>query len=135
VNEIYKSFDPARWNACLKLLCRPLESSDAIQRPAALVFHYYGRVQNGGHSSHWDSPNTDDDELLQALRCIGAHGQARILVEARLLKHDADEATEGGLDYLWESIEELDFQFCSLRPDIPELLARCFNAHAESFPQ
>jgi hypothetical protein len=121
--ESYTSFDPARWNACIKLLCRPLDGLDGVQRPAALVFHYDGRVQNGGHSSHWDSPDTDDDELLQALRGIGAHEQARIFAEARILKRrNASEETE-----------ELDSRYYRLRPSIQEVLARYFDAHRESF--
>ena len=131
----YKSFDPARWNACIKLLCRPLDSLDAVQRLAALAFHYDGRVQNGGHSSHWDSPDTDDDALLQALRGIGAHEQARILAEARILKRDADEAPGEERDSIWESIEELDRQYYQLRPGIPEVLARYFDAHRGNFAE
>jgi len=123
--ESYKSLDPARWNACIKLLCRPLDSLDAVQRSAALVFHYDGRVQNGGHSSHWDSPDTDDDELLQALRGIGAHEQARILAEARILKRRNAS----------EEIEELDRRYYKLQPSIPELLARYFEAFRENFPK
>ena len=121
--ESYTSFDPVRWNACIKLLCRPLDSLDAVQRPAALVFHYDGHVQNGGHSSHWDSPCADDDELLQALRSTGAHEQARILAEARILKRRNAS----------EEIEELDRRYYRLRPSIPEVLARYFDAHRESF--
>src|SRR5262245_20578966 len=36
--QSHKSMGAGRWNACIKLLCRPLDSLDAIQRPAALVF-------------------------------------------------------------------------------------------------
>jgi hypothetical protein len=121
----YASFDPARWNECIKLLCRPLDGLDSIQRPAALVFHYDGRVRNGGQESHWDSPDADDDELLQALGSIGAYEQARVLAEARILKH-----RNAG-----EEIEELDRRYYRLRPDVPELLARYFDAHRESFPK
>ena len=121
--ESYKSFDPSRWNECIKLLCRPIDTLDAVQRPAALVFHYDGRVQNGGHSSYWDSPDRDDNELFQALRVIGAHEQAKIFAEARIVKrrNASDE------------IEELDRQYYRLRPSIPEVLARYFNSHRESF--
>ncbi|HXI54197.1 MAG TPA: hypothetical protein VNH84_21945 [Candidatus Saccharimonadales bacterium] len=123
--ESHNSFEPARWNACIKLLCRPIDSLDPVQRPAALVFQYDGRVQNGGHSSHWDSPNTDDAELLEALRSVGAHEQARILAEARLLKRCNAS----------EEIEELDRRYYRLRPSIPEVLRRYFDTHRESFPK
>ena len=117
------SFDPSRWNACIKLLCRSLDTLDDVQRPAALVFHYDGRVQNGGHSSHWDSPDADDDELFQALRVIGAHEQAKIFAEVRIIKrHNAS-----------DEIEELDRRYYRLRPSIHEVLARYFDSHRESF--
>lgn len=118
------SFDPSRWNACIKLLGRPLSTLDAIQRPAALVFHYDGHVQNGGHEFHWDFPDVDDAELLKALHDTGAHEQAKVFAEARILKRrNAD-----------EEIEELDRRYYSLHPDIPEVLAKYFRAHRESFP-
>ncbi|MGB8353903.1 MAG: DUF4375 domain-containing protein [Chthoniobacteraceae bacterium] len=135
-NPDYTLFDPERWNACIKLLCRKLEELDTVQRPASLAFHYYGRVMNGGHSSHFDShKDAHDDELLQALRDIGANEQARILAEARFLKRDINETIEDERDYASESIEDLDRRFYRLNPDIPELLARYFDAHRESFPK
>ncbi|HTB85676.1 MAG TPA: hypothetical protein VK742_18665 [Candidatus Sulfotelmatobacter sp.] len=117
------SFDPSRWNACIKLLCRPLDTLDAVQRPAALVFHYDGRVQNGGHSSHWNSPDASDDELFQALRSIGAHEQAKIFAEGRILKRRNAS----------EEIEELDRRYYRLSPSVQEVLARYFDAYRESF--
>src|SRR5262245_50719333 len=96
--------DSERWNACIKLLCRPLGELDAVQRPAALAFHYDGRVQNGGHSSHWDAPNVDDDELLQSLRDIGANDQARLFAEACILKHEAEGITKVEQDSIWHLI-------------------------------
>jgi hypothetical protein len=135
-NPPRRSFAPSRWNAWVELLCCPLENLNAIQRPAALVFDYDGHVQNGGHSSHLDSLNAMyDDELLQALRAMGAHEQARILAEARILKREADEAAEDEQPVLWELIEALDVQYYRSRPNIPELLAKYFDAHRESFPE
>ena len=89
--EACSKIDPARWNRCIEMLCQPLESLNAVQRPAALVFHYDGRVRNGGHSSHFDSDQAAyGDELIEILRNMGAREQARILNEARLLKREAD---------------------------------------------
>ena len=134
-SECYKSFDPDHWNACLKVLCRPFDTLDSVQRPAALVLDYYGRVMNGGHSLHFDvRGDTRDEELLRALKELGAFGHARILAEAFFLRREA-RRSRGGDDYVSDSIEELDLQFGRLKPDIPELLARYFKAHPESFQQ
>ena len=133
-SDCLKSFDPQRWNASLEILSRPLDSLDSIQRPAARVFEYYGRVMNGGHSLYFDvHGDSRDEELLQALRELGALGHARILAEVFFLCREA-KRRKSEEDYVWESIEQLDMQFGQLRPDVPELLARYFLAHPESFP-
>jgi hypothetical protein len=58
---------------------------------------------------------------------------SRILAEAFFLRREA-KRNRGEEDYASESIEELDLEFGRLKPDIPELLARYFRAHPESFP-
>jgi hypothetical protein len=132
--ESLNSFEAGHWNACLKVLSLPLELLDSVQRPAARVFEYYGRVMNGGHSLYFDvHGDSRDEELLQALKSIGADRHARILAEVFFLRGEPqhDESEE---DYVSESIEQLDMQFGRLNPDIPELLARYFKAHPNSFP-
>lgn len=131
--ECNKPIDPKRWNAFLEILSRPLDSLDSIQRPAARVFEYYGRVMNGGHSLHFDvHGDSRDEELLRALNELGAVSHARILGEAFFLRREAKRRTSEE-EYVSESIEQLDMQFGRLKPDIPELLARYFKAHPESF--
>ena len=133
-SECFKSFDPDHWNACLDVLNRPIDSLDSIQRPAARVFEYYGRVMNGGHSLHFDvHGDARDEELLHSLKTIGADRHARILAEAFFLRREGKGKSSED-DYVSESIEQLDMQFGRLRPDIVELLARYFKAHPESFP-
>jgi len=128
------SLDLTHWNACLDVLSRPLDSLDSVQRPAARVFEYYGRVMNGGHPLHFDvHGDSRDDELLGALKALGAEGHARILTEAFFLRREA-KRRRSKEDYVSDSIEQLDMQFGRLSPDIPELLARYFKAHPESFP-
>jgi len=127
------SFDPSHWNACLKVLNGPLDSLNSVQRPAARVFEYYGRVMNGGHSLHFDVHGYScDEELISALKTLGADGHARILAEAFFLRSEAQH-DRGEEDYVSESIEQLDMRFGRLTPDIPELLARYFKAHPGSF--
>ena len=127
--------DPNYWNACLDVLSRPLDSLDGVQRPAARVFEYYGRVMNGGHSLHFGiHGDSRDEELLGALKAVGAAGHARILAAAFFLRLQA-KRRRSEEDYVSESIEQLDMQFGRLSPDIPELLARYFQAHPESFPR
>jgi hypothetical protein len=126
--------DPNHWNACLDILNRPIDALDSVQRPAARVFEYYGRVMNGGHSLHFDvHGDARDEELLRALKELGAVGHARILAEAFFLRREAKRRTNEE-DYVSETIEQLDMQFGRLRPDIPELFARYFKAHPDSFP-
>ena len=126
--------DPNHWNACLDVLSRPLDSLNAVQRPAARVFEYYGRVMNGGHSLHFDvHGDSRDEELLRALKALGADRHARILAEAFFLRREA-KRNGSEEDYAPESIEQLDLKFGRLSPDIPELLTRYFKAHPESFP-
>jgi hypothetical protein len=133
-SETYKTMAPDRWNACLEVLGRPIETLDAVQRPAARVFEYYGRVMNGGHSLHFDvHGDSRDEELLRALRELDADRHARILAETFFLRSEA-KRNRGEEDYTSESIEELDLEFGRLKPDIPELLARYFRAHPETFP-
>jgi hypothetical protein len=128
--------DARRWNACVDLLCQPLETLDAIQRSAALAFHYDGDVRNGGHSSHFDTLNsTYDDELIQALRNMGAREQARILAEARLFNREASKAKEGEQESLWEVISDLDQKFYRVRPTIEEILIKYFDANKLHFPE
>lgn len=74
-----------------------------------------------------------DEELLRALKALGADAHARILAEAFFLRREAKRSSSED-DYVSESIEQLDMQFGRLSPDIPELLARYFTAHPESFP-
>ena len=133
--EASDKIEPERWNTCLNLLCRPLHDLDAVQRPAALVFHYDGRVQNGGHSSHFDSEDSaHDDDLIHALRAMGAHGQARVLTEARLLNREANETEEDEREPLWKMIGELDRQYHKARPTIEEVLVKYFHEHRDHFP-
>lgn len=125
---------PDHWNACLEVIGRPVETLDAIQRPAAVVFEYYGRIMNGGHSSYFDARgDSRDEELLRALKTVGAFAHARILAEAFFLEGEAKHRVDE-VDYVSESIEDLDLQFGRLQPQIPELLARYFKAHPKSFP-
>jgi len=138
-SELYKQFEVDHWNACLKLLLRPLEELDEVQRPASLVFNYYGRVMNGGHSSHFDGPDASrSEEILAALKLLGARQHTRILAEALFLKRKA-EANENMIeeerDYAAESIEDLDMQFGRLKPEIPDFLAQYFKSHPEHFPK
>jgi len=108
---------------------------DAVQRPAARVFEYYGRVMNGGHTLHFDvHGDSRDEELLCALKELGAVSHARILAEAFFLRREA-KRHRSEEDYVSESIEQLDMEFGRLNPDIPELLARYFQGHPESFPK
>ena len=74
-----------------------------------------------------------DEELLRALKDLGATIHARILAEAFFLRRET-KRRKGEDDYFSETIEQLDMQFGQLKPDIPELLARYFIAHPESFP-
>jgi hypothetical protein len=127
-------FGRERWSACVDLLCQPLETLDAIQRPAALAFHYDGDVRNGGHSSHFDSAYVAHDaELIQALGNMGAGGQARILAEARLLNREANAAKGADQKSLWGLIAELDQSFYRVRPNIEEVLMQYFEANKNHF--
>ena len=45
------------------------------------------------------------------------------------------EATEVERDALWELIAECDRRYYGLSPNTPEILARYFDAHPESFPK
>src|SRR5689334_10414265 len=113
--SVYKTSPPNHWNACLDILSRPLDSLDAVQRPAARVFEYFGRVMNGGHSLHFDvHGDARDDELLSALKTLGADAHARILAEAFFLRREA-KRNQSEKDYVSESIEELDMRFGRLR--------------------
>jgi hypothetical protein len=129
-------FGRERWSACVDLLCQPLEILDAVQRPAALVFHYDGDIRNGGHSSHFDSMYVAHDvELIQVLRNMGAGEQARILAEARLLNREASAAKGAEQESLWGLIAELDQSFYQVRPSIEEALMQYFDANKTHFPE
>jgi hypothetical protein len=132
----FDKFGKERWNACVDLLCQPLETLDAVQRPAALAFHYDGDVRNGGHSSHFDSMYVAHDVgLIQALRDMGAGEQARILAEARRLNNEANAAKGAEQESLWELIAELDQSFYRVQPSIEEVLMQYFEANKTHFPE
>jgi hypothetical protein len=118
------------------VLARPLEEIDSVQRPAALVFRYYGRVMNGGHSLHFDYHEDGfDDELLQALRLI-APEHAVIFAEVLRRHRRMGQLTEEEQLAEAEFIEfDLDARFDRLEPDVPERLAEYIDAHADSFPK
>ena len=89
---------------------------------------------NGGHASYFDANgDSRDPELLQALKDIGAGRHARILAECYFLRREAKRSRREE-DYVAETMQDLDVQFGRIKPDIPELLARYFTSHPESFP-
>lgn len=131
-----KSFGADRWNACIKIFARPIEELDDVQPPASLAFRYEGRVMNGGHSLHFDFRQKEsNDELLDALKRIGAHQHARILAEAFFLRSNADRASEEERDHTSELIEDLDLAFCRLVPEMSEVIAKYIDAHPDNFPK
>ena len=134
---ISEPFPAERWNACLDLLGRPLEDLDAVQRPAALAFHYYGRVMNGGHSLHFDYGEDElDGELLDALKTIGACEHAKIFAEVLRRRREIHPTTAEEEDAEAEFVERhLDAKFDMVRPDMCEILEAYFEAHPESFPE
>ncbi len=80
-----------------------------VQRPAALVFRYDGRDSRTADTRHWSIlADRDDGRLLQALRILGAHEQARIFAEACILKAETEEAPEDERGSIWEVIQDLD---------------------------
>lgn len=124
-----------QWNRSLNLLSRSLQELDPIQRTAALVFHYDGRIQNGGHSLYFDFPDSEDNqELIRALREVGALEQSRLLREACVLQKMESEADQDEVESIWATLAELDRNYHALRPDISELLVRYFTEHPSSFP-
>ena len=107
-----------------------------MQRPAALVFRYYGRVMNGGHSLHFDYREGElDDELLEALRSI-APEHSVIFAEVLRRHRSMDQLTEEEQDAEAEFIEtQLDARFGLLKPGVPARLAEYIDANADSFPK
>jgi hypothetical protein len=128
--------DPDHWNACVDLVCQPIEQLNPVQRTAALVFQYDGEIMNGGHTLHLDrQQGLPDDDLLAALKQIGATAHARLLAEAHFLSRDRIESDENDEDHAAELIEALDRQYGRIKPDINELLENYFIAHPKDFPK
>ncbi len=126
---------PNHWNACIDIFLKSSLELDPQQRKASIVFHYAGRVENGGHSLHFDfAKGSPQDELLNALKEIGAKEHARILAEAIFLRNDPVDAEEDLDDYVSDLISDLDRRFYRTKPDINEILATYFLAHPDSFP-
>ena len=69
------------WNAYVDMLAvSPLESLDAVQRPAALVFAYESEVQNGGHLQYFENRREDrKEEVIESLELLGAGHHAGVL--------------------------------------------------------
>jgi len=69
-SERCKSIGPDQWNACLEVLARPIDTLDAVQRPAAHVFEYYGRVMNGGMLLHIEFSEQDGMGVAPEMICF-----------------------------------------------------------------
>ena len=102
-----------------------------------MAFRYYGRVMNGGHLLHFDyREDALDQELLNSLRLIGAAGHAAIFAEVLRRRREIRPATEEEEEAEAQFIEtHLDGRFCTLQPDMLEILADYIEAHGEEFPQ
>lgn len=62
-----------RWDKFIEDVCfRDLENLTEIQRKAVLCFWYDAEMNSGGYSGYMDCyPNTDKEELTEAIRTIG----------------------------------------------------------------
>src|SRR5437870_5508991 len=72
------------WNEYVSLLAMSdYGELSAIQRCAHLVFWYEQEVQNGGHLQYFENCGTERvGEVISALRRLGAHCQADVLMKA-----------------------------------------------------
>ena len=130
---------PELWNACVDIVTRPIEALNSVQRVAAIVFTYHGRVMNGGHTLHFDARRTaSDDELIAALKTIGATKNAALLAEANFLRRQADddEEEESEREFAEEMIEaDIDPRFGRLERELNTLLKEYFLSHPIDFPK
>src|SRR5688572_22227180 len=125
--------DADHWNDCIDRLTEPLGSLNPIQRVAALVFTYHGRVMNGGHTLHFDARLTQNDaELIAALKAIGALKNAALLAEANILRRQADDTEEDASEraFASEMIEtDIDPRFYRLEAELNAQLEKYFRAN------
>ncbi len=100
-----------RWDKFIEDVCfRKLDTLTEMQRKAVLCFWYDAEMNSGGYSGYMDCyPNTDAEELAEAIRTIG-------------YKEIADnylKAVKEGAKYDWE---ETDMAYYEFSPSLSECL-------------
>lgn len=82
--KAYEAFQGERWNAMNSLLAlSELEDLTPVQRRAHLAYWYMSEVYNGGHWQYFcNKAHYDQQEVVEALKAVGAAEQAGILRQA-----------------------------------------------------
>jgi len=133
----YKTFDGERWNAYNELLAMSnIDELSPVQRMAYLAYWYCSEVENGGHDQYFgNQSHFNQEEVIAALREIGAEAQADILAQACVIERSI---TAG--DYVETADEDsfplrrLDLAFANCpKPIIPDLLATYLDNHEAEF--
>jgi hypothetical protein len=80
------------WNGLVDMCAmEPLHAFTPVQRVAHLAFWYMSEVNNGGHFQYFcNQEHLDHQEVLAALRTIGAGTCTQILAEAITRQEEAD---------------------------------------------
>ncbi len=127
------------WNAFVEFL----ESADParlspVQRVAQLAFRHDQEVTRVGHAGWASAGHDDGEEILQALRGIGATDQAELLSCLIAGREQASEPsappkTPASPDPQPPDFDELDRRFHRCSPGIPERLEQFLDRRLDAF--
>jgi hypothetical protein len=128
------------WNEYVALLGGSVyRDLTPTQRPAHLVFWYENEVQTGGHLQYFENHGVERvDEVVSALRLLGADCQAEVLTRAvkqyfsrpRTKIKSIEEFVGAGLAGEYNS---LDHAFYACQPELPGLLEAYLKNHQAEF--
>ncbi len=132
-----------RWDA-LNQFCAFADPADLtpVQKTAYLAYWYDSLVETAGHAGYFvHVPRPDHDEVLAALRAVGASDQAAILVAARdavslaatRAPNEYADRYLAGVDFT--DFEEFDQAFERCRRPVSACLMDYLDKHEADFIQ
>jgi hypothetical protein len=128
------------WNSFIDILAMENEKNlTDIQKNAQRAFWYESEVQNGGHVQYFENMNLDNYVLIiNSLKYIGADNHAEILEKAVKIYfkngiRNIDSVNDLIKASLEDKIQELDYEYNEIKPNMNYYLKEYLNKYLEEF--
>ncbi|HWB09873.1 MAG TPA: DUF4375 domain-containing protein [Pirellulales bacterium] len=129
------------WNEFIHILAMsPTEQLTMVQRVAQDAFWYESEIQNGGHLQYFENQGANRvEDVVSALRKMGARGQAAILTQAfaRYKEEEPRHKIRTVEDFCDVSLDQayfdLDQAFAACTPGMTALLQQYLINHEAEF--